>query len=132
ASAVSRDNYVAEANLGAALLEQGRRAEALVHLRRSAAIKPGYAKVHVSLGKALAEGGDPEAALREYTDAIRLDGDSATAHYNLAGGLAGAGRMDEAIAELRQALRLRPDWPEGRAALAEVEGRRREAVRRGP
>ena len=131
ASAVSRDNYVAEANLGAALLEQGRRAEALVHLRRSAAIKPGYAKVHVSLGKALAEGGDPEAALREYTDAIRLDGDSATAHYNLGLLLAGQARLDEAIAEYRAALRIDPEYAKARhnlgAALA-TQGRFEDAI----
>ena len=47
-----------------------------------------------------------------------------TAHFNLAGGLAGAGHVGEAVAELHQALRLRPDWPEARAALAEVEAQR--------
>src|SRR5437660_1053322 len=131
ATAVTRDNYVAEGNLGAALLDQGRRADAVVHLRQAATINPGYAKVRVSLGKALAESGDPAGALHEYADAVRLDPNNPTAHYNLGLVLAEQGRLDDATAEYREALRLDPEYAQAHhnlgAALA-AQGRFEEAV----
>src|SRR5437667_390898 len=131
ATAATRDNYVAEGNLGAALLDQGHRAEAVVHLRQAATINPGYAKVRVSLGKALAESGDPVGALHEYADAIRLDPNTPAAHYNLGLLLAEQGRLDDATAEYREALRLDPEYAKAHhnlgAALA-AQGRFEEAV----
>ena len=131
ATAVTRDNYVAEGNLGAALLYQGRRADAVVHLRHAATINPGYAKVRVSLGKALAAGGDPVGALHEYAEAIRLDPKTPAAHYNLGLLLAEQGRLDDATAEYREALRLDPEYAKAHhnlgAALA-AQGRFDEAV----
>ena len=131
ATAVTRDNYVAEANLGAALLDLGHPSDAIGHLRRAEAIKPDYVKPHVTLGKALAESGDAEGAAREYAEALRLDPGYATAHYNLGLLLAGQGRLDEAIARYREALRLDPNYANARhnlgAALA-AEGRFEEAV----
>src|SRR5205814_1835804 len=70
ATAATRDNYVAEGNLGAALLDQGRRADAVAHLRHAATINPGYAKVRVSLEKAPAESGDPVGAHHQFADSI--------------------------------------------------------------
>src|SRR5215831_12147755 len=51
-------------NLGTALQDQGRLAEAIAQYRRALALNPGYAEAHGNLGKALMEGGDLTQALR--------------------------------------------------------------------
>jgi Flp pilus assembly protein TadD len=117
AAAVTRDNYVAEANIGAALLDRGDRDGAIPHLREAIRIRPGYAKPHVSLGKALAEAGDANAAGREYAVALAIDPGNPQAQYNLGLLRVGQGRLDEGIAAYREALRIDPGYTKARHNL---------------
>jgi tetratricopeptide (TPR) repeat protein len=99
-------------NLGSALLERGRPAEAAAELERALAlgVEPRVrAAALVNLGR-IAEGAHrPEDALRRYRDAVAADPGSASARGNLGGALAEAGRLDEALEHLRAAVALRPN-----------------------
>lgn len=108
AVAVTRDNHVAHTNLGIALDERGRHAEAMEHYARAVAIAPGYAKAHLNYGRALARAGRGTDAEAEYAEAARLDPGSALAAYNLGLARAERGALDDAIAEYRRALAIDP------------------------
>lgn len=108
AVAVTRDNHVAHTNLGIALDERGRHAEAMEHYARAVAIAPRYAKAHLNYGRALAQTGRGTDAEAEYAEAARLDPGSAPAAYNLGLARAERGALDDAIAEYRRALALDP------------------------
>ncbi len=128
---VTTDNYVAETNLGAVLVERGRAAEALPHLTRGATLAPSYAKVHLTLGAALAALGDREQALAAYAHAARLAPDSAGPRFNTGLLLAAQGRLDEAAAEYRAAVEREPRHVNARVGLGIVlatQGRLDEAI----
>ncbi len=130
--AVSPDNYLAETNLGAALLERGRAGDALPHLRRGIVLAPTYAKVHVSLGAALAATGDGGGALAAYAEAERLAPDSASPRFNAGLVLAAQGRLDEAVTRYREAIARDPQHVNARIGLGmalAAQGRLDEAVR---
>jgi protein O-mannosyl-transferase len=131
ALAVTTDNYVAETNLGAALVARGAAAEALPHLTRAIAIAPSYAKSRLTLGAALAATGDRDGALAAYAEARRLAPDLASPRFNAGLVLAAQGRLDEAIAEYRAATELEPRHANARVALGialAAQGRLDEAI----
>src|SRR4029079_18369432 len=67
------DNSVAECNLGAALLDEGRRDEAMAHFRRALDIDPDYREAHVDLGNALLDAGQADEATFHYRHVLALD-----------------------------------------------------------
>jgi tetratricopeptide (TPR) repeat protein len=111
ALAVTRDNHVAHTNLGVALLERGRVADAFPHLQETLRLKPNASWAHGNLGNALAARGDRAAALAAYARALELDHGNAGVRAQLADLLAGEGRLAEAIAQYREAAVLAPDSP---------------------
>ena len=124
---VTRDNYVAEHNLGSALLDQpGRLFEAEQHLQAAVRLAPDSVRAHTDLGSALAKMGHFQEAMGEFHTALHLDPnseitrhnlqaaieDAAQARYRRGMDLAKAGNPKDAIAELEEALRIKPDFPE--------------------
>ena len=109
---VTADNYVAENNLGAALLQAGKVEEALVHSAAALKIKPDFAPAHNNLALILAGKGRQEEAIAHWREALRIEPRHASAHYLLASQLDQQGRVDEALAHYQEALRLQPDFPE--------------------
>jgi tetratricopeptide (TPR) repeat protein len=99
---------ITENNLGAALQEGGRPAEAIEHYRRAIAYKPGYAPALANLGTALRAVGRVDEAVAIYSQVLEHDSARATTHLNLGNALMTQGRMTEAIAAFREALRLDP------------------------
>ena len=95
ALAVTRDNAIVHHNLGVALHEQGRVAEAAVHFRRAVEIDPDYLEAQVNLGAMLEIMGDRAGAEKHYRQAVRIDPADPDARANLdallAGGAGGAG-----------------------------------------
>ena len=121
---VTADNYLAEHNLGSALLEEpGRLAEAEQHLQRAVQLDPDSVRAHTDLGSALAKMGRFPEAIAEYRAALRLDPASAITHHNLGSALAEADSLPAAIGEYEEALRLDPEYATARADLAEVHYR---------
>jgi protein O-mannosyl-transferase len=120
---VTRGNYVAEHNLGSALMEEpGRLPEAIHHLETAVQIKPDSARAHSDLGSALSKLPDrlPQVIV-EYQLAVRYSPGSAIPHYNLGNALAAAGRSPEALAEWETAVRLDPGYaPRLRQVMVEA------------
>jgi tetratricopeptide (TPR) repeat protein len=105
-------------NLGIALRDQGKLAEAITALREAIRFRPDDASAHHNLGYVLHRQGKLDEAIAAYRQAIRLTPDKAAAYANLGAALSGLGRLDEAIAEYRTAILLRPDDANARNHLA--------------
>jgi len=120
---VTSGNYVAEHNLGTALMEEpGRLPEAIHHLEAAVQIKPDSARAHSDLGSALSKLPDrlPQVIV-EYQLAARYSPGSAIPHYNLGNALEAAGRLPEALAEWDTAIRLDPAYaPRLKQPMAEA------------
>jgi tetratricopeptide (TPR) repeat protein len=119
---VTGGNYVAEHNLGSALMEEpGRLSDAIHHLETAVQLKPDSARAHSDLGSALSKLPDrlPQV-IAEYQLAVRYSPGSAIPHYNLGIALAAAGRLPEALTEWEAAVRLDPSYaPRLQQQLAE-------------
>jgi tetratricopeptide (TPR) repeat protein/mono/diheme cytochrome c family protein len=101
-------DFVAHANLGAALESRGRVADAIAEYRAALRARPDSAVVHNNLGGALQSSGDLSAAVAEYRLAVRVQPDYANARHNLGAALVLAGAFGDAIPQLREAVRLSP------------------------
>ncbi|HTH47397.1 MAG TPA: tetratricopeptide repeat protein [Candidatus Limnocylindria bacterium] len=101
------------ANIGHALTELGRSAEALPYFERGLLTKPDDFDLHNNYGIALAALGRWSDAISQYQKAIQLQPDDGELHNNLANALDKSGRLDEALPHYETALRLRPDLTEG-------------------
>ena len=124
-------DFVAHANLGAALESRGRADEATLEYRQALRARPDSAAVHNNLGAALQAAGDLDGAIAEYGRAVRAQPDYPNARHNLGSALVLRGAFAEALPHLREALRLAPDDATARnnlgGALLET-GRVAEAV----
>jgi tetratricopeptide (TPR) repeat protein len=118
ALAVTRDNDVAETNLGMILAEGDHVDEGIEHLQRALAIRgdsndPHYrlslSLIHCDLGFALARKGEVGEAERHLRESAALQPNYADAHYNLATVLLQEGQLEEGVAEYRKTVALRPD-----------------------
>ncbi|MFC1829466.1 tetratricopeptide repeat protein [Thermodesulfobacteriota bacterium] len=109
---ITSNNVVAHNNLGNALNEQGRTAEAIKHYLQALRIKPDYEDAHNNLGNALNKQNRTAEAIEHYLHALRIRPDYAKAHSNLGTALYKQGRTAEAIEHYLQALQIRPDYVE--------------------
>lgn len=105
---ITRNNYVAELNLGAAYEDQGRTEEAVTHFKRSLEIRPANANLMADLdyGMALAKLGDLKGSLPWFEQALVIDPKFLKARLNLADTLARLGRFEDATKEYNIALSL--------------------------
>jgi tetratricopeptide (TPR) repeat protein len=107
--AVTEDNFVARDSLAAALLDQGRTAEAVTHLERARELKPDHELCHYLLGIAAQQDHRLEDAASHLRVALVISPQYVEARAALAEVLAGQKRLDEAQKQARQALALAPD-----------------------
>lgn len=117
-AAKSPDNPFAQNNLGIALAQAGRAAEAVAPLRRAVALRPDYPEAENNLGLALADSGHPAEAVAHYERALALKGGFAEAEANLGVAFAALGRFDEALGAFRRAVRDGPDYAPAHSDLA--------------
>jgi tetratricopeptide (TPR) repeat protein len=106
---LTRDNYVAHVNLGRALAEEGRPAEAEQHLREALRIYPGYDEARVNLGVLLAKDGRFEEAAPHLRSVLQATPDHVGALLNLGTILERQGLVAEASSYYAAALRVAPD-----------------------
>jgi len=118
AIAVTKDNWVAYDNLGAALRKQDKIDEAIAYIREGLRIRPLDAGGHGRYGEALAAKGETQAAITEYQAALRLDSRQPEVHNNFGSALYSLGRRDEAIRQYLKALDGKPDYAEAHHNLA--------------
>lgn len=100
--------WMAYNNLGVALSAAGRPEQAVVHFRRSIALRPENAEAQMNLGAELSKLGRHEEALPYLRRALELRPDLADAHHNLGLALMGLDRQAEARAAFEAGVRLHP------------------------
>jgi tetratricopeptide (TPR) repeat protein len=114
------DNALAQNNLGMALVEQNRIADALEHFQKAVTIAPGDTDARSNLGNALRTLGRPADAAIAYDEALAQSPNDPSIHYNLATALVDLGRGDEAATHLREAVRLDPEYTKARYLLGTI------------
>lgn len=132
ALSIYQDFTDAIANLGMALLQQGRAREALEFLGRAAERLPGNAEVVVNLGSAYRAAGDPRRAQEQFRRAIEINPASASAWNNLGSITLSLGDAAEAVGDLSRAVAADPAYAIYRVNLADAlmaAGRKEEAFR---
>jgi Flp pilus assembly protein TadD len=112
---VTRENPIAENNLGLALAEMGRNREAIVHFENSVRIQPKRYQPQYNLGKAYAAEGRTAEAVDHFAAAVRQRSDCAEAHYAWAIMLLKQENYAEAVVHFSESLkgRLAPEFAAG-------------------
>jgi tetratricopeptide (TPR) repeat protein len=108
ALAVTKENPVAENNLGTALDTAGQHEEALKHFVEAIRIKPRNPQAYNNLGNVLDDLGRSDEALAAYEQALKLRPNTVLVHNNLGVVLAKLGRYDEARTNFLCAMNLKP------------------------
>ncbi|MFN0020548.1 MAG: tetratricopeptide repeat protein [Pirellulaceae bacterium] len=107
-------------NLGRALDENGRKAEALSCYRKAVKLDPNYAAAYSNLGSLLgAQKGSWDEAISYCRKSIELQPKHPWNHDNLGNLLQKSGRVDEAIACYRAAIELDPKFSHARDNLSQ-------------
>jgi tetratricopeptide (TPR) repeat protein len=120
AAAVTRDNSVAEFNVGLSCGKDAKYDLAVAHFLKALEFFPAYAEAHYSLGVTLEAQGKTEAALAEYLEAAKERPWFALAHDAIGEVYWKLGRREEAVAKYREALGLDPDLPQPHLSLGKA------------
>ena len=143
ALAVTKDNYIAEHNLGSYLLDKPDQLQpAISHLKRALEINPNSAQAHSDLGIALAKAGRPTQAAAEFRTALRIDPTAEQPRQNLATAAEAAydrgvelmkeKNTTDAIQQFQAAIAINPDYAEAHndlgVALSSDAGKLPEAI----
>jgi Tfp pilus assembly protein PilF len=121
---VTKDNFMGEQNLGAALLASDRYPEALPHFERAVQLRPRDPGGHLNLAGDLALSNRTRDAIQEYEIAIPLvsnPGMRVTACATLGRLYSQIGNYAKARASFEQALRIDPQQASASEGLAKVE-----------
>jgi protein O-mannosyl-transferase len=111
ALAVTQNNFIAEDNLGGALVILGRANEACPHFRAAAEINPRDALSHFNMGACLQDGDQFSQAIEQYQATIRLTSDRmllASTYANQGAAYRELGDDAKARASYDESLRLNP------------------------
>lgn len=106
ALAVTPDAYLAHNNLGYALADAGRSAEAMTHFHRALELNPDGAEAHNGVGNLRLAAGDPSAALADFQQAMALDPSFAEPLNGAGNALLALGRTASAASLYRRAIAL--------------------------
>ncbi len=129
ALAVTKNNGIAEGNLGDALVQMGRPDEAVRHFKREVELLPELSTGHYNYATILHREGNLAQALPQYELAIRYGSDPAElaqAHNNLAVLFAQSGRLEDARREYDAALALDPNKLNALLGRGELEFQQKE------
>jgi tetratricopeptide (TPR) repeat protein len=110
--AVTENNFIAQDNLGGALVLLGRPEEAYPHFQAAAEINPRDPMSHSNLGAYLQEHGKLQDAIEQYQTTIRLTSDAgllANTYANLGTAYRELGEDGKSRESYDQALRLNPN-----------------------
>lgn len=107
-------------NIGRLHRMQGRREQALEHLRKAVSLNSSYARGFYELGLTYEEMGQQKEALRAYQDALVGMDEDADLNLRLGLALARSGDRPKAKAHFEKVLRLQPDGPQAVQARDEI------------
>jgi tetratricopeptide (TPR) repeat protein len=99
-------------NLGEALSEAGRTAEALQQYQWAAQLNPAEPDYRRNLASALSSLGRTQEACEQFEEALQLKPNDAKTHFNYGLTLMKSGQPEKAINQYNEALRLAPDYAE--------------------
>ncbi len=132
--AVTSNNFVAEDNLGGALILEGREEEAHAYFEAAARINPKDPMSHSNLGTYYETHNQMRDAVKEYEAAVDMTSDPgmlAATYANLGAAYRGLGDNDRAQTNYKQALQYNPNqfnaWL-GLGLLAQQQGKYVEAI----
>jgi protein O-mannosyl-transferase len=131
---VTQNNFVAEDNLGGALVLEGKADEAFPHFEAAARINPHDPMSRSNLGTYLQTHGRIAEAITQYKSAIALTSDAgllAQAYANLGAAQRALEEDESARQSFAEALRLNPNQANawlGMGLLAQKQGRLNEAI----
>jgi len=106
ALSVTADNHIAHHNLGMALFDSGKYAEAIGHFRETLRLRPAEISVHSNLARCLVMLGERREALAIYEWILPRVHPDPLLHIRMGDALADEGRTEEAIAHYIEAARL--------------------------
>ena len=111
ALSVTTNNPVAHNNLGLALANAGRNAEAIAHYQEALRLMPNSAQAHYNLGIEMASAGNFDQAAFHFSEALKLNPQSEKLHNNFGVVLAQQGQLEAAMKEFERSIQLNPDYP---------------------
>jgi Tfp pilus assembly protein PilF len=117
---VTRDNYIADNNLGEALAQQGNVDQAFAEFSKAIAANPSYDQAHQNMGMALVQQRKLDQAVVEFRKAVELNPKSYDANNKLGAALINLGQLDEAMACFSRALAISPDFAPALANMGTV------------
>jgi tetratricopeptide (TPR) repeat protein len=117
---VNPRSRIARFDLGVALAQAGRHAEAARHFGVLLEANPQDDEAESALGRAFAAAGRMDDAVLHYRRAVRLRPENLAARFDLAAALVAQQRLDEAAREYEAVLALRPGDALGHFNLANV------------
>jgi protein O-mannosyl-transferase len=132
---VTRANFVAEDNLGGALVIEGKIDQAMPHFRAAAAINPEDPVANLNIATNLQQQGKVQQAIARYRIVLRMTPDAvlrANTFSNLGAAYRGLGDDARAKSSYEAALRLVPESPHafiGLGLIAQKEGDFKQAIR---
>jgi tetratricopeptide (TPR) repeat protein len=132
--AITRNNFIAEDNLGGALVMEGKAEEAFPHFEAASQINPRDSMSRLDIGAYLQSHGHVDEAITQYEAAIGLTSDvglKAQAYANLGGAQRALGEDEAARESFDAALQLNPNQASawiGKGLLAQKQGRPDEAI----
>jgi len=109
ALAVTRNNDVAENNLGIVFLQNGQLAEAISLLKSAVDLRPDNSPAHENLAKALLQKGQVTDALFHYRKLLELQPDNIEVHNIVGTVLVQQGQIREGVEEWQKVLEIQPD-----------------------
>jgi tetratricopeptide (TPR) repeat protein len=122
ANEVTKNNFLAYNNLGAAYSNLCRWQEAIEAFKQSMRFKPDYAEAHCNLGIAYGNLGRWQEATEACKQAIRFKPNYAEAYSNLGAAYSSVGRNLEAIETCMQSIQIKPDCAEAHYNLGVAYG----------
>ncbi|MBM4104026.1 MAG: tetratricopeptide repeat protein [Planctomycetes bacterium] len=128
---VTKNNFIANNNLGAAYSHLCRWQEAVEAFKQAIQFKSDFAEAYYNLGVAYSNLGRWQEAMEACRQAIQFRAEYAEAHNNLGNAYANFGRWQETIEAYSHAIQIKPDFAEAYYNLGNTYvnlGRYQEAI----
>ncbi len=119
----SPQNFRAHFNLGNALREEGRLAEAIKSYSKTLNIRPGWDKAYVNMGISLRSIGRVKEAIKHFYEGLDVNPRNPEIHCNLGVALMQQGDLKEATRHFYEALRIKPNFAEAHNNLGIVSAK---------
>jgi len=120
---VTKGNYVANANLGAALIEQDKFDQAVEQLQLAIQINPNCAEAYLNLADVYRKLGQYADAIQVYNSVIQVRPAYAPAYYELGNTYDRLGQYQQAVEAYISALKIKPDYIQAYSNLGVAYGR---------